>query len=167
MPASRYVAEPLLQTFGPVWLESDLRADPVQIYSDMIKSPDEARKKATAEPISVAVTVSEPAPMDPADPHASLRSGSQKPRLVVFGDASFASNVFVSDRSASMGFDLFASSLDWLRDRPGSIGIEPKKRNFYVISPAASLFKMIVLPGLIAAIAIVGLGTGVWVVRRR
>ena len=47
------------------------------------------------------------------------------------------------------------------------MGIEPKKRDFYTVSPTASLSKMVLLPGLLAAVVIIGLGTGVWVVRRR
>ncbi len=105
--------------------------------------------------------------MNPADPHAALRSHAQKPRLLVFGDASFASNVFASDRGGQSTVDVLTSGIDWLRERPNSVGIEPKKRDFYSISPTASLSKLILLPGLLAAIVIIGLGTGVWVVRRR
>ena len=164
--AERFIAQTLMQTMGTVWRESNLRGDIAQIWSDIVKSND-AGNKLTEEPISVAVMVSEPAPMNPADPHAALRSNAQKPRLLVFGDASFASNVFASDRGGQSTVDVLTSGIDWLRERPDSVGIEPKKRDFYSISPTASLSKLILLPGLLAAIVIIGLGTGVWVVRRR
>jgi hypothetical protein len=163
----RYTVDVLFETMPslvPVWTETDFRRDPIQTIKDFQKDPKELQDKLARTPIPMAVVVNESAPPDPTDPHAMMRPREGKPRLVVFGDASLASNPYVSQGPY---FDLVASCVDWLRNRPNSIGIAPKERNFFALGPNVSSTRMIVLPGLIAALAIIGLGTGVWIVRRR
>jgi len=62
---------------------------------------------------------------------------------------------------------LIASSLAWLRERPENIGIEAKKREYYIMDPNANISRMIWLPFGLMMFSVVGLGLGVWVVRRR
>ena len=113
----------------------------------------------------VAVTVTEG---DANNPHAGMMGApqpEQKPVLVVVGDATLASNYFLQESQTQ--FDLLASMLDWLRERTTSIGIPPKDRSFYVLAPNTSPWTMTWVPTLLMFVGIVGLGTGVWVVRRR
>ena len=90
-----------------------------------------------------------------------------KPRLVVFGDTTFITNPLASADSGTQNFSLFASTLDWLAERPTSIGIEPRSLAVYSIDPAASSSRLVLLPGVLAVMTVLGLGLGVWVVRRR
>jgi len=89
------------------------------------------------------------------------------PRLVVFGNASFISNQRVSENSPEENFDFFVGTLDWLRERPAGIGIEPRMFKNYMLDRSVNPQRLLLLPALLAVIGIVGLGAGVWVVRRR
>jgi hypothetical protein len=178
-PKGRYISETLL--FAPgryTLLESGkLRANPVEYVDSLLKDfdRDENRRKElqgllSPRPLSVAVTVTEPkGPPANDDPHAFMRQQTkQEPRLVVFGDASWASNKEIS-RGGSGNFELLRSLLSWLRERP-DVGkmADPKERNFFTLqaSPEA-ITRMQWLPGILICIGLLGLGGGIWIVRRR
>lgn len=170
--AARLHAETLVLTnpYSPpdVWAVTTLKADPYQLMIEMAR--DEQRQdKMAAEALSVAVAVSEPVqPSDPADPHAFMRQQEQKPRLVAFGDATFASNQAMAEGSGNYNFPLFASTLAWLRERPSNIGVPPKSRNTFALHVQEDVAqRMRWLPAVLMVVGILGLGTGVWVVRRR
>jgi hypothetical protein len=57
--------------------------------------------------------------------------------------------------------------LSWLRERPNNIGVDAKKRETYALSPAADLSRMFWIPSILMVVGVIGLGAGVWVVRRR
>ena len=91
-----------------------------------------------------------------------------KPRLAVFGSASWVGNARVDEqRAAEPNFDLFVSTLDWLRERPTNIGVEPRTFKNYSMDRSVNPARLLFLPPLLALVAILGLGAGVWVVRRR
>jgi len=97
-----------------------------------------------------------------------MRQPELKPRLVVFGSAAFATNQYMAESSPLPNYDLLASTLAWLRERPSNIGLEPKKRNLFVLNvPDEQAQRMRYLPAMTLLVGIVGLGTGVWLVRRR
>src|SRR5262249_54270843 len=128
----------------------------------------ELEKVANQDPSSVVVAVGEPQPMAPRDPHAFMRQPEQKPRLVVFGSASFASNPYMAESSGQLNYDLFSSALAWLRQRPSSIGLKAKERNIFVLNVGDEVIsRMHWLPVTFMLITIIGLGTGVWLIRRR
>ena len=101
----------------------------------------------------MAVTVSDRDPKEPGR--------GDRPRMVVFGDASIASNV------SSRGYDLLTSSFEWLAERPQNMGIEPKESSSFTLQPGTNVSRMVWLPLGLMALGFLGLGTGVWVVRRR
>jgi gliding motility-associatede transport system auxiliary component len=146
-------AQPLLTTVEgrDIWLEPNWQADPVQMYRQLQRREPEAVKKLSQDRLPTAVVV----------------TAANKPKLVAFGDVTFLTNPEVSERSGSQNFALFASTLDWLGERPTSIGIEPRNLAVYSMSPTARFSYMVFLPGLLAVVLILGLGLGVWVVRRR
>jgi ABC-type uncharacterized transport system involved in gliding motility auxiliary subunit len=120
----------------------------------------------------IGVTVSEPTGgMKPGDPHAAFRGGESTPRMVVIGNAGFVSNL--NDPQARgetfnpQYCSLVSSSLAWLREKPSNIGIEGKTRDKYRMNETTNLARMIFLPSLLMLVSIIGLGLGVWVVRRR
>ncbi len=170
--AARVRAETLMLTdpFLPpdVWTVTTLKADPYQLMKDMARD-EQAQNKLASEPLSVAVAVSEPVqPSDPSDPHAFMRQQDQKPRLVVFGDATFASNQFMAEGRGFYNFPLFSSTLAWLRERPSNIGLPPKSHNTFALNVSEDVSqRMRWLPAVLMFVGILGLGTGVWVVRRR
>jgi ABC-type uncharacterized transport system len=152
-----------------VWAETNFSAQPSQLIAQMAKDPALADKTLSQEPLSVAVTVTEPQPPKPGgDPHDFMRQMEQKPRLVVFGSAAFASNPLMTERAGGPYFTLLNSTLSWLRERPSNIGVEPKKRNVFVLNvDDNTLMRMEFLPTLVVLLGIACVGTGVWLVRRR
>jgi hypothetical protein len=172
-PPPAATVEPILladQQFG-IWKETNLNVDVAAEVQSLLK-PDrrqELFKKLSHEDLPVAVAVSElggPSG-DPNDPHAFMHR-QQQPRLVVFGDATWVAN----RRMGEGGYiDLFTSSLGWLRDRPvlGATS-ESKERKAYLLQPkdlGQFVAQVFWIPMALLTVGIIGLGTGVWVVRRR
>lgn len=152
--ASGYRAQTILEvpvSQAIVWIETNFNGlvNPYRMAQFRLQNNDAIRNRET-EPVSVAVAVSD---------------SEQKPRMVVIGDAQNFSNDPISNAPYQ---DFFVSSLEWLADRPANIGIEPKKSNMYVIrNTDINLLQMSLVPFGLMFLALVGLGTGVWVVRRR
>jgi hypothetical protein len=166
-PALR--AEPLLVTKTGMltWAEGDLQADILRKANLVLTNRAESEKIVSKEPLPAAVMVTESAPVPPS---MGAPPPPAKPRLVVIGDATLATNAMVSEQSGQPIFSFLASTLDWLAERPTSIGIESKDLPVYVMDPAAAekaSTRLVWLPVLLALVGIVGLGAGVWVVRRR
>jgi len=165
---ARYQADVLLMTTDLAWPEDDLATEPLQLTKDLVQNRrQELDAKLSREPLAVAVAVSETAsPEEPFNPHRPSRQMTdQKPRMIVMGDASFASNPNMEEDNP-IGYSLFASCLAWLRERPNNIGIEHKKRDVYQLDPGTNVARMIRLPFALMALGVLGLGLGVWVVRR-
>jgi hypothetical protein len=57
--------------------------------------------------------------------------------------------------------------LAWLRERPNSIGLDPKDRDRYRLEPTTNIARLMFLPSGLMLLGIVGFGVGVWVIRRR
>jgi len=169
----------LISTAPPIIQQSYVIADPdlrpgVEVMSDYFeKRRDELRRKLAAT-LPVAVAVSETSASDPRDPHAFMGGGRGEgaPRVVVIGDSAFASNAALGGRAGneagpSTGYDLFASALAWLREKPSSMGIEPKDRGSYAMQASTNFTSMLLAPFGLMSLSVLGLGLGVWVVRRR
>jgi hypothetical protein len=145
--------------------------------SELIKTRAAELKSKVVAVLPVGVAVSDPG--EP-DPHAFMRGGrggDGPPRMVVLGAASFASDAAIAGgrgRAAeqggggdSLGYDLFSSALSWLREKPSSIGVTRKERGIYKIEAGSNVGSMLLSPVVLMGVAIIGLGVGVWVVRRR
>jgi hypothetical protein len=120
-------------------------------YVFMLRQRDLLDQRRAAEPIPVGVAVSD---------------REQKPRMVVVGDYSFASNTAANSR-VSPYYDFLTSSMEWLAQRPANIGIKPKESGSFALGANVSWFRLIWLPVGLTVLAVVGIGTGIWVVRRR
>jgi hypothetical protein len=161
-------AEPLLNTVEGAlfWVESDPGADLAQKLR-MIRTNDaEAARIVAKEPVTGAVIVTESAGMPQMH---GMEPPPAKPRLVVFGDTTWVTNPFASERSGVANAAFFASTLDWLSERSSSIGIESKAMPVFALEPSAleRSSRLYFLPLVLALVGIIGLGAGVWVVRRR
>jgi hypothetical protein len=175
-PFNRYTAEAFL--VGPAGYtiieQPPFRPDPAKYLLDLLKGTETDEKQrqqvqgmlTKTRPV-VAVAVSEPKEPSPdSDPHARLRGSKQEPRLIVVGDASWVAN---QEISRSGNFDLMYGTLNWLRERP-EIGqmAEPKERKFFSLNASPEgLTRLEWLPGFLICLTIIGLGGGIWIVRRR
>jgi hypothetical protein len=142
---------PLLNVQPIIWSESDLRTmrDPEVYVRSLLRDPQELVQKASRDPLPVGVAV---------------KDGKDQPTLVAFGDATLAYN----ERAQSEIYAaLLSSSLEWLAGRPENIGIEPRKTNFFTFRREVSIPGMVFLPAGLIALGLLGVGAGVWVVRRR
>lgn len=169
-PLNRFQAEPLFLAYQYAWAESNLRTPADQLVEELLKDENaaELNKKLNQAPAPVAVAALETAPPDPGDPHAGFRGGERKPRLVVFGSSSFVTNRNMGERGPDYGYTLLSGTLAWLRDKPPTMGLQPKRRNLYELNPDPDqLTRMYWLPFVLMSLGVIGMGTAVWVVRRR
>jgi hypothetical protein len=157
---SLYQAEPFLEIKPGrlngqyVWAETDLsRQLNLENYVDVLTRTNKLSSMGTKDTLTVAV---------------ALTDTDKKPRGLIVGDYYWLGNLALSVSPDS--FELFRSSLDWLSARPApKIGAQPRETNFVSIPEKSvdSPSRMILLPLGLSFLAITGVGTGVWVVRRK
>jgi hypothetical protein len=116
------------------------------------KNPQQLEAKIMQEPLPIAVTVTE-------------GSGElSKPRMVVFGDADFIAN---DENRLRVFYPLVSSSLEWMSEKGGYIGPQPREQATYNVPLDVDATKLFIYPSLLMLLVIVGLGAGLWLVRRR
>jgi hypothetical protein len=156
----KFKAEPLLQVTPelnkPFWVESTnvgllYSAVATRNYVAALRAQGEVEDKATSEPVPVAVAV---------------QDAEGRPRLAVFGDARFASNLFVEGPAPY--YDFLTSTIEWLVERPSNIGVQPRvSGTFEIRAEDVNTRRLIWLPLGLVMLFFTGLGLGLWVVRRR
>jgi len=162
-----FKADPLLMTMpGPItWLEDDPVTNIETIIRDFNNEQVQIRKQLTDGPRSIAVVVSE---SGGGNPHGGPTSGAA--RLLVVGNS-----MIFSDRVAQSGrtpftFDMIGVAIDWLRDRP-ALATEAETKKYKEYQPpepsAVDTTRLVYLPLGLAMLLVTGLGTGVWVMRRK
>jgi hypothetical protein len=155
-----------------VWTEANLNRDPSALVSALRQDEDLAIKTLSDKPITVGVAVSDSS-SPPGMPRDAAHAGQLKdtPRMVVFGTASWITDDSLASGRASSQIDLFENCLLWLREKSGiglSNQITGKKRQEYEPNiPPQEAGRLTYLPLGLMLLAVIGLGTGVWVVRRR
>lgn len=158
-----FVASPLFTTLAAEgryqWAEEKPQ--------DVLKDPEAFEKKAgTRTPtLPIAVTVREKKPLDPNDVHSQ-----GKPRLVVFGDATWVSNAYLNDpRMGRFSYLVFTSCLSWLQERYSEVtDVEPKTRKYYRVTiPPDRKFALMVVPGIVVFSVVSACGLAVLLLRRR
>jgi hypothetical protein len=164
--------EPLLvaaQAYG-AWKEMNLEGDPQALAAD-VRAGGERRllEKMGTKPLSVAVTMSEGKPAMPPMPGHPPVGGESQPRMVVFGSASWVGNESVGGGGGRKYVNLFASSLYWLRERPnlGEASSGKTKEEYSLPTQPDGGWRLVLLPVALSLLAVVMLGSGIWVVRRR
>jgi hypothetical protein len=152
------------------WVETDFDRDPVSL-AERLRDADGAELRAkmlSRKDLCLAVAVSDSAGAAPRDAaHAGMLKDT--PRMVVFGNAGWITEESLAGGRGTLRMDLFNSCISWLREK-SSIGqvIPPKKRKEYELGiPPQEANKLKYLPLALMMLGIIGLGTGVWVVRRR
>ena len=106
------------------------------------------------KPLPLAVAVTE----DPGE----------KPRIVVFGDTEFITNIELArSPTARTNYSFVVSAIEWLAGREDLMGTHVKQSTNFQLGPEVNLARMIFLPGWIMLLCLIGLGIAVWMVRRR
>jgi uncharacterized membrane protein len=156
-----YQASILLGSINPTWLEDD-RVDRRELTNVL-------RQLLQNEQVQVAKAVNER-----GRPLAVVVSEGASPRLAVYGSTVFASDEQARDmppETAPFTFDLIGVTVDWLRERPSiaAVGVKSKEYEEYKFPDPATVdaTRLVYLPLGLGLLAVVGLGAGVWVIRRR
>ncbi len=162
-PGGSFKAEPLLQLEFrrlemPYLAEKSVGPlrEPIDYMLGLASNREMLISKLSREPLNVAMIVSE--------------TDNPRPRLLVFGDTDFITNEdMMRSQTRDISFDLILSSLESMAEHGGLVGARPKETTTYVL-PAAnvdSLSRMVHVPGWLMLLTLLGLGTGIWLVRRR
>jgi hypothetical protein len=159
-PTGGLRAMPLMGTAVPTWQEPDYQRALDAHFADFRDNPQlQQQKNLTQRAIPAACAVVEPGgtPDKPAN----------KPRIVVFGTDSFlpdqATVPAAPDEPRQL---LFSDTIDWLRERNASIGIQPRKVGVFVLDKPIDWTSQAVLLAMVG-VGITALGVGVWLSRRR
>ena len=129
--------------------------DPTEFELELLRK-NEMIAHISREPLTVAMIVADP--------------DSDKPRLLVFGDTDFLSNEDMKmSPTREQNFDLVLSGLESMAEHTGRVGARPKESTAYILPAASSesLSRMVHVPGWLMLLTLLGLGTGIWLVRRR
>jgi hypothetical protein len=148
------------------WTEEEQLLDIRPVVDPMLQSIAEQRKRgvsSTPRPVAVTITERDTGPR-----------GGVTARAAVFGNSYFVSDEVVRQsrgESVPLSFDLVGVTIDWLRDRAAiaTAGIESKTYSEYRFPQPASVdtMRILYLPLGLAFLCVLGLGAGVWVIRRR
>jgi hypothetical protein len=151
----------------PFWAETDLARDPFALRREIRQTEDPQKlfSLLSKEPLPLAVVVSEPRTDVPAG-HGSVEG---KPQMVVFGDIDWITSGELIGQAGSDNFSLFSSCLSWLRERKatGKEIPDPERTQYKLDLPATSISRVAHLPAILMWLAVIVLGCGVWIVRRR
>ena len=150
----------------PSWLEEGVPVEAARAYSETFGSPEVAkRKNLVASPRILAAAVSEKGPPGAPGQPPSV----PVPRVVVYGASDFASDAQTRLKAGdtSVGVVLISATADWLRERENiAPGEGTKTYATYKLSPTADDTRLVLLPLGMALLIVIGLGAGVWVIRR-
>lgn len=153
-----------------IWAETDLARDPVATRDALRDNEERAEKIISQTPLCIAVTVADSGSA-PGVPRDAAHSALQKdtPRMVVFGTSSWITDDGLTGNREALRLDLFQSCVSWLREKSSvGVSVPPKSRPEYDINiPKTEANRLRFLPLGLMVLAVIGLGTGVWVVRRR
>jgi hypothetical protein len=104
---------------------------------------------------------------EPASVAVAVADKDGKPRMVVFGDTEFITNLDIS-RGQRINYALTVSALDWMAERE-TIGTQPDERSTVALDPtvSADFWRIILVPLWLMMLTCIGLGVAFWLVRRR
>jgi hypothetical protein len=161
----------LIATLGITWVEDAYPANIQDALRSVRSNPTVARQKLLTDdnrPLGVVVS-QRPSRGAPAD----SPEGKAQPRAVVIGNGTLVSDGAAPERRASdpFTFALVGVSIDWLRSRPAfaATGVAAKKyREYQFPHPEkVSSTRLEYLPLGLTFLVVIGLGAGVWAVRRK
>jgi len=156
-PRPGLTVDPLM-TSSPgriTWLEESAQDSPARAFKELLENRDlQIRKRAEQGGRRlVAVIVSE----------------GERGKIAVFGSgAAFADPVgrnpaYNPENSAQ----LFAVTLNWLREQPQVANITAKTYGTYTLEKDVDQLRLVLLPFLVMTLTVLAFGIGVWIVRRK
>jgi len=148
------------QVNGPVWVESKSPLDCLRApaaYVSALRLGGKLQDKASPDPLPVGVAVTD---------------RENHPQAIILGDDAFITSDYMAEHPAeTANYEFFRSCLEWLGERPVAVigGIRPKERQFYRLSrdDVNGGSRLILLPMSLMVLTLAGLGTGIWIVRRK
>jgi hypothetical protein len=129
--------------------------NPLSLFADLKQAG--LLLERVSKPPPVAVTVTE----------------GEKPRMCVVGDTEFISNNGLTsprERTRENHYALFVSALEWMAEHGEvPIGVRPKETASFSLPPkvADESTRIHLIPMWLMLLTVIGLGTGIWLVRRR
>jgi hypothetical protein len=164
-PGGSLRAEPLFVTLPEqryTWLEPDPLTNPAQRWQQLVQRENGALRAArgfTDEPRSLSVLVTE-------QPEPGAKRTEPTARVAVYGSGSFFADPEPGRQPSPIPGELFAATLDWLRDRP-VVDVQNKTYGQYTMKPEPDLTRMVFLPIGVIAVGVLAAGFGMWVFRRK
>jgi hypothetical protein len=157
--AARFRAEPVLQLdlrqdrLTIIETDTKLLTNDLNMHIRNLLQTKGLLAKVSKEPVTVAMAVSE--------------TEGSKPRMVVVGDTDFITNrQLMGSRTQAVTSAFVVNALDWMAEREG-LGIKAKVSPSVALDQSVDTARMILLPGWIMLIIVIGLGLTIWIVRRR
>ena len=167
---SRLRTESLLVSYPgvPVWAEANLQHQPHPAVSSTIaNAPLERRAQVDQGNAGRGRRDGDDrAAPEPAHVHAAVADGAEAP---AGGRRQFSHGVqpFYQCGCRQVGYE-FLGQLDGMAaGTTRNIGIAPKKHQVYALPAGTNFWPFVLMPTALILFGIVGLGTGVWLVRRR
>jgi hypothetical protein len=149
----RLVPTVILRTGPQSWAETDLANPRPQIDKDV----DEIG------PIVVGVAVQERAEAPSQGPERGAESS--RPRLVLLSSGRMAENIVQGIEPTNL--DLVMNAASWLRGRPDAVGIAPSTHVALTLTADPQLrSRLILVPTVMSIMAVLAVGTVVYVSRR-
>lgn len=135
------------------WLEDTPPENPERTWLDLKESARlRQEKQASPNPRVLAVFTSE----------------GTAGRVAVFGNSIFVTDAQVQGNTTPKMFELFGGTIDWLRERPAiAPGSAGKEYKYFVMPPTVDETRILWLPLGLALFTVIGIGAGVWVIRRK
>lgn len=134
----------------------------LNMHLRLLMNQNQLIPRVSRDPVTVGVAVSE--------------TDGGRPRMVVIGDVDFVTNAPLFDASRSqmmrqsagqsISYAFASSALEWMAGRE-DIGAKAKVSPNVSIDPTVDTLRMVILPGWLMMLTMVGLGVVIWVVRRR
>jgi hypothetical protein len=133
-------------------------AHPFETFEALAEQGQAEVSKRIAEALPIVVAVSEEA----------VGGKETKPRMVVFGDTEFISNVGMRTQGRTDNYSLFVSALEWIGEHD-FVGPQPRTSTTVEmpLARAQEYNRIHFVPLWLMFICTVGLGVGIWLVRRR
>jgi hypothetical protein len=155
----------------PIWSETVNHPNPIEFVQGLQKSGELMKKDFATMPIPVAVTVRtkvpQPPQQNPMMPPPPAKLG--EPRMVIFSDATVFNDNDIQ-MNGDLGQSLLVSTLAWARGKPelDTGDVPPRERKAYRLSMSNdTLSRIRWLPPLWLLLAIIGIGVGVGILRRK
>jgi hypothetical protein len=142
------------------WLEPDPLTNPAQRWEQLLKNPGLRNGRGfTDEPRSLSVLVSEP-------PEPGAKGANPIARVAVYGSGEFFADPEAGGRPSQTPAELFAATLDWLRDRP-VVNIANKNYHQYTLKAEPDAARILYLPVGVTVLGVLAVGFGMWVFRQK